>query len=625
MAASLQQPRPLEILRALKIDEIASCTDEELSMIQQYEAKGDEARGRLPFRVALDRERALESPSYYATEIVDPYYKRNFERIHYEFMDEVAAPYLLGQEFKLDGALVDPNDYVGFVISFSRDTLKSSMARLLADWLFKYTKIRLGYDTRLAYIHQVLAKAIKAGEAMRATARSNKKCRRTFPEFQGPQGEWDTKQEWRWPSFTSHQSTEYSFTAYGETSDKTGGHYTARFVDDWENESSVGTQEMIEKSIHNFDAMDPLRDRTRPFCPLLVVGTPYHHQALMKTLELNNGYLYWKVPAHKGSPKVIFDLAGLDPRKDKRKIEAGLKVLETTRADDLNFPQRLPWRELLKSARGQSATLGTNRANAGGAHIYNCQMLLNPTPEGESRFDLEALESGWVDEIPQPWEMHIYIRCDPAISEKKDADECAILVGGVHWDASRWLVDGWMGREKQPNKIVLKAFDYAVKWKKLGYSVVSIGFEAVAYQAALIGMSRYGVGERAAVADGESVPMRTKPCPVVGIERPPDRTKAERIMSMDGPVTRREVKFWRKCSIADKVMNQFKNFPYDRDDGLDAMHDFWIKTRTPSPPMVDVIPNIPREFQKMLREEEFTGRPQLTGTNNTIPLAGGWN
>jgi hypothetical protein len=300
--------------------------------------------------------------------------------------------------------------------------------------------------------------------------------------------------------------------------------------------------------------MDPLKDRTVGYSPYMIAGTTYFFDGTHERLIRDGGYLVWKIPAHTGSPKAIFDLCAENPREKAgaKRIEAGLKKLEAERHDDLNFPNRLSWRELYLNARAQ------------GPQIYNGQMLVNPVPEGETRFDPDALDEVWIDELPGPEEMWIYIRCDPAISKKKSADMTAYVVGGIVWNSMRISLDGWVGRENRPTKIVGTGFDLARKWQARGYSVKSIGYESVAYQEALAQIARYGIPERDAAYHGETVPIQMKPCPVVSIPRPSDVRKQERIISMDGPVTRREFKIWKRNPIGRRQYEQMQRFPYDK-------------------------------------------------------------
>jgi len=569
--------------------------------------------GELAVRESYMRKMTLESPSYLATEIMDPWYKEHFEPDHYATLDEVMAPWMLGETVRYQGSNYDPKQYTGLLILKSRNALKSSELRILAVWLFLYRKLKLSEDARIMFAHQVIEKAVEHSTAVRNLAKFNEAWRRCFPEFAPPPAkEWDTKTKWRWPNFKTHQAIEFSWTSYGETSSKTGGHYTDRIVDDWVDQESVTTATMLAQSFSRFRSMDHLGDRTRGYKPWIAAGTNYHYQDTYKQLENAGGWLVIRTPAHTGSPKRIFDLCAFTDRtpEGRAQIERGLKALESDPPGELNFPKMLPWRELYRSARAE------------GPLEYNCQMLLDPVPEGEQRFDHRALDESWVDAIPHADQMYVYIRVDPAISEKRSADETAIVVGGVSWDAQRWLMDGWVGREKRPTAVVLRMFTLAAKWRAKGYNVQNIGVESVAYQEALAQIARSGVPEREAEYSGESVPIIKSPVPVRSIKRSPDMRKAERIMEMDGPVTRRELRIWKECRIAERAVAQLKGFPFDRDDILDALHDLWGKgVRTPPRVMEPTLPDMPKEMLAILQQIDKQKQPVLRGTNNSVKLA----
>lgn len=591
--------------------DLSKLSDVEIEGILQAERQGGAFPGELGIEPQMDRERGLESPSFLATEIVDPYYKRNFEPIHYRAMDEVFAPYLLGETVRIDGANYEPDDFLGILVLWSRFTYKSSMAWLMLLWCYLYWKIRLGRDARAMYVHQVIKKAIQRGENIRNTAKGNQRFRAAYPEFAAKKGEWDTKEEWAWENFVATAAGEMSFKAYGETSDKTGGHYTPRFVDDWETEH-LKSETSREDNYQSFLGLDPLIDDTEGFCPLVISGTTYFFTGTHERLIRDGGYLVWKVPAHKGSAKVLFDLATLDPRdaKQKAKIERGLKRLETERADDLNFPKRLPWRKLYKRCRGQ------------GRLVYPGQMLLNPTPEGENRFDFEAIDDTWCDVYPGPEEMWIYIRCDPAISKKKSACDTAYVVGGVRWDGYRFFIDGWAGRETQPNKIVLKGFELARKWQERNYIVKSIGWESVAYQKALKEIAIYGVPEREAKYDGEEIPVVMRPCSCIGLPRESDTSQEERILSMDGPLSRRQIKIYKRNPIGEKMADQMRMFPNGPRDLIDAAQGLWVRTAKPPKPIDVQAPRVPAQVLEMMRRarQDRSERPTLCGTSGNVRL-----
>lgn len=584
------------------------------------------ALGQLPLELDILRNAALDSPFALATEIIDPaFYKKNFSERHRLFMDEALAPWVLGETVKIEGVSYDPKDYTGLLGLWSRSTYKSTMLRLLTQWYSLYAKIRLKEDARIAFTHQVISKALQHSEAIREVARMCKKWRECFPEF-APRvdiKDWDQIKEWRWPNFTSYSATEYSYTFYGESSSKTGGHYNLRVVDDWVTEESVTNEEQLNQSERRFKAMDNLRDRTRAYNPQIVAGTTYHFHDTYARLERTGGWLVYKVPAHEGSPKAIFDLCALDDRTEtgRKKIASGLKALEKDRAKDLNFPALLPWRELYRTAK---ATKADGEGLGGGYHEYNTQMLLNPVPEGEQRFQTDDLDAAWISELPAPSEMSLFIRCDPAISEKKSSDEVAINLGGVDWRGHRYYIDGWIGREKRPTEQVRKIFRLAKKWQKFGYKVVNIGIESVAYQEALAQLCRDGVPSRDTEFDGESVPILKPPAPIISITRSADMRKDERLLQMTGPMERHEIHIWTENPIGRKLYDEHRQFPYGTKNGLDTCHDFWIKARPPAKSLIPdgrrMDPAFKKLMERVMMESRAGENPRIVGTSQTSSL-----
>lgn len=616
------QPDPARVEQALA--EARKLSDADLLKGLFEFAGANPAMGQLPLEVETLRQNGLDSPFCMATEIIDPaFYKKNFSRRHQMMMDEVLAPWCLGETVKLDGVSYDPRDYTGLLFIWSRSTYKSTMMRLLSIWYALYMKLRKKHDARQAFIHQVISKAYQHSESIREIARNCKLWRECYQEF-APRvdiKDWDQIKEWRWPNYTSYSATEYSFTFYGETSSKTGGHYDIRWVDDWVTEDSVTNPEQLDQSERRFRGMDNLRDRTKEYNPWIAGGTPYHFHDAYARLERSGGWLVHKVPAHIGSAKAVFDLCGLDDRSEsgRKRIESGIKKLERERAKDLNFPKLLSWRELYRSARAQRAD---HEGGLGGSHAeYNCQLLLSPVPEGEQRFAMEDLDAAWVDTIPDPSEMVLFIRCDPAISEKKKNDEVAINVGGVDWRGHRYYIDGWIGREKRPTEQVRKMFRFARAWEARHYKVVNIGIEAVAYQEALAQLCRDGVPSRDTEFDGEMVAVLKPPAPIVSITRSSDMRKEERILQMTGPMERHEVHIYTQNPIGRKLYDEHKQFPYGTKNGLDTCHDMWIKARPPARQFAADLRRMDPAFKKLWERTKMKqGDGRLVGTSHTTRL-----
>ena len=224
-------------------------TDELLEILQKEQAGNP---GELPFEIASSREHGLDSPHHLATAIIDPFYEEFFEYKHQQLLDECLAPWILGETVRIDGSNYNPKDFVGLFVGWPRSTFKSSCMRLLLAWAYLYFKIRLKEDLTCMLVHKVRDKAIDHGEGIRNVAKYNPRWREAYPEFAVDPGvrEWDRKEMWMWPNMESQslQAQLWSFVAYGETSSKVGGHYKLRLVDDWEDEDTVNSAEMIQQS-----------------------------------------------------------------------------------------------------------------------------------------------------------------------------------------------------------------------------------------------------------------------------------------------------------------------------------------------------------------------------------------
>jgi hypothetical protein len=160
----------------------------------------------------------------------------------------------------------------------------------------------------------------------------------------------------------------------------------------------------------------------------------------------------------------------------------------------------------------------------------------------------------------------------------------------------------------------------------MGYAVKSIAYEAVQYQQALEKIARYGVPEREAKVHGEDIPVLMRPCPIIGLPRHPDVSQDERIMSMDGPISRLEVKILKSCPIAQRLHDQLRQFPNGPRDGIDAMQGLWEKTSVPAKPLTAEGPSLPLHVLALMDrvKRQPLDRPQLCGTNRSVALTS-WN
>jgi phage terminase large subunit-like protein len=106
-----------------------------------------------------------------------------------------------------------------------------------------------------------------------------------------------------------------------------------------------------------------------------------------------------------------------------------------------------------------------------GPYVFNCQLLLNPVPEGEQQFRAE-----WTQRHEYvPPGLNCYILCDPANEKKKsrnhDPDYTVMWVVGIGPRGYRYLLDGVRGRLNLEERWVALR-DLVKKWHPL-----NVGYE----------------------------------------------------------------------------------------------------------------------------------------------------
>lgn len=230
----------------------------------------------------------------------------------------------------------------------------------------------------------------------------------------------------------------------------------------------------------------------------------------------------------------------------------------------------------------------------------NCQYLNDPRDPDQSSFDRKWLhfwswDSGRIlprgAQAPIPLEMlRVFMRVDPAISERPGAARSAIVVDAVAPDGRIFLLEAWAKR-CQPFEMIDKIFDLASY-----YTIDSIAIEAVAYQRIL-----------KPVIEAESL-RRGKWLNIINV-RPDSREKKEnRIRGALQPYLERGL-YWVREDMAD-WLEEYDTFPNGKTlDLVDATaygpHQWFIPDETPED----------NEDIAWKQEMEHTreGRSELTG------------
>lgn len=150
-----------------------------------------------------------------------------------------------------------------------------------------------------------------------------------------------------------------------------------------------------------------------------------------------------------------------------------------------------------------------------------------------------------------------FITIDPAISDKKWAHKCGIIVHAYNEDEQVWqIVDGVIERGLNPMDIYKKTMELAIKWK-----VKVIGIEQISYQKALKFFFEHLLAE-----------FGEHDIEVIGV--PAGDRKTERISAWSGMIKQKRYALTQGHPICTMLTDQLINFDPRKksndDDGIDA-------------------------------------------------------
>ncbi len=210
----------------------------------------------------------------------------------------------------------------------------------------------------------------------------------------------------------SHSAEIKSITAFTCESPPTGFHFHKLKIDDMVTQENVRSARSLDVTAERFADLDNLKRSTDDTVDF--IGTRCHrHDIYAKLLQTPDTYSYVRacVEGPDGKPAdVIKD-------KDAKPI----------------WPQRY-------SIRGLKAQLAKDM------HVFAAQMMNDPLRESVDRFNVENFERYDSAECPNPRELSIVIRIDPARSTKDRADYTAVMVVGYDSLERIWVLDGLRDR-----------------------------------------------------------------------------------------------------------------------------------------------------------------------------------
>ena len=151
----------------------------------------------------------------------------------------------------------------------------------------------------------------------------------------------------------------------------------------------------------------------------------------------------------------------------------------------VKFGARLPNGELLWPDRMDDAALESEKLSytrAGMLHVYYMEYFNESRPSDLQTFKPEYIR--WeVPDNKKPMQKAIFL--DPAISERRRADEATITVAGIHENGRIYILESWGKRGCTPRELVDQYFQLAMYHKPS-----QCGVESNSYQAALVHLIR---------------------------------------------------------------------------------------------------------------------------------------
>lgn len=182
-----------------------------------------------------------------------------------------------------------------------------------------------------------------------------------------------------------------------------------------------------------------------------------------------------------------------------------------------------------------------------GSYVFANQYQNQIVPEDEQSFKKHWIR--YYRELPE--EFHRFAFVDPAISEADTADYTALAI--VACDSQKnWYVELVERHRINPSQMIEMLFSVAAKYKPQ-----VIGIEDVAFQRAIM---HFAV---------EEMRRRDKYIPIMGVKRPPDRSKQMRIL---GLVPRFEWGTLYLSQACGPLEDELSTFPRGaHDDCLDAL------------------------------------------------------
>lgn len=273
----------------------------------------------------------------------------------------------------------------------------------------------------------------------------NPKLRALFPELCPPEGkEFGNQTSFTIPGRTKRMREPTVLATAGQ-SVKAGLHFDVIKGDDLVNEINTNTPELTRKTTQRWTYTAPI---VEPYGYRDLIGTPYDEDDLYADRERKNKKLkVLKIPCWTLKPGA------------KELIKQGKKLVEEM--VNITFPERFSFEWLMNQ-------------RADDPYIFNCQYLMDPTPEDMATFHENDLMSHMIPPTNIPKSGRVFQRWDLGFSEEKYSDFSVGVTGLFDEHGNLFILDIAMGKWG-PNDLVNAIVTQAVKWRPARVGIEAAG------------------------------------------------------------------------------------------------------------------------------------------------------
>ena len=226
-------------------------------------------------------------------------------------------------------------------------------------------------------------------------------------------------------------SKEATVTAVGVGGNLVSQHYSRIICDDLVNLENSSTRYNSEKVIDWWQRAFSLLDYDGE---MLIIGTRWSYFELYSWI------------------------------RDKFAVDADIYIRGAYNDDgSLYFPELLNEAKL-KELKGLQ-----------GSYVFSSFYLNNPVDEASALIKREFLKYyGPGEENQLPQNLNIFAVCDPAVSQKQDADESSIIIVGVDTDNNWWILETRSG-QWTTQELIENLFAVHAQWKPITMTLEVIG------------------------------------------------------------------------------------------------------------------------------------------------------